>query len=102
MKKWLNALSSWPALIVWCGILALTSWGWAKNMVSYFWLTIGVTVGVLELVSKIWTGKTITSNTRKAYYEKRLKFWLNQIAWIGFAITLSLHFTKPFWMGFFN
>ncbi len=97
MKKVLDALTGWPALIVANLLIAAFSWPIATPYVSGFWILVGISVGVGELISKLKTGNTITQNIRKGHGTHPVWFFLVIITWLVFSVQLALHFLKPLW-----
>lgn len=91
-NKILKAFFSWWALALWGIVLAWVAWPWADHMVSYFWILVASSVLAGELWSKIKTGRTVSQNVQARGLDDRLRFWIHEIIWILFALTLAGHF----------
>lgn len=87
-------LFSWQALAVWASALAWINWPLCDHWISYFWILITVATLAGELGNKLWSPKkqTLSDNVRDQKTESPIRFWIALFFWLGFAITLAVHF----------
>lgn len=101
-KTIFNWLTSAVALIILAVLIGVISWPmiWeGHHLVSYFWWSIGAFVGLWEIGLKVFTGKTLTTHVRDSRKYAPLSYWVMNLVWLYFAVTLMLHFLKPVVIG---
>lgn len=97
----IDAATSAAALFILPTVMIVVTWGMANNFISYFWILVLVAVLIGELISKIATGKTVSSNIRIEVQKKTKlwRIWVMLICWLVFSVQLFFHFIKPLILG---
>jgi len=97
----IDGLTCAAALFVLPTVMIVVTWGMADNFISYFWMIVLASVLIGELLSKIFTDKTVSQNIR-IEVQKKVKLWrvwTMLICWLVFSVQLFFHFIKPLILG---